>query len=267
MPLPRVTRFYRAYTEFDKYSDIECQGLVVQAQGRRGDAAWVVPLGLALSIGLVVGAFGYMASLVALTAAGGGRAPVAGATAGASASQAVSGGVGVPASTATVTSGAPVNVDALTKVLMTGVFAAVIATVIVAFILIQREMLVRTMRKIIARALCPFCEFSLVGLIARSGRVCCPECGEEVVLSEHRISEDDLIPNTPEGLRAMREKWRTMGADAMGAYTGGKGELTGPRGEHRAQWAVVNKPAKGGTRPAQQGGLPPKAKPVRPPAQ
>lgn len=265
MPLPRVTRFYRAYSEFDKYSDVECLGLVVQARVRRGDAAWVVPLGLALSIGLVVGAFGYMASLVVLTAAGGGKAPVAGASA--TTSPVMTGGMGVPAGTGTLAAGAPANIDALTKVLMTGVFAVVIATVIVAFILIQREMLVRTMRKIIARALCPFCEFSLVGLIARSGRVCCPECGEEVVLSEHRISEDDLIPNTPEGLRAMREKWRTMGADSMGVYTGGKGEQVGPRGEHRSQWAVVNKPAKGGTRPAQQGGLPLKAKPVRPPTQ
>lgn len=246
MPLPRITRFYRAYSEFDKYSDIECQGLVVQAQGRRGDAAWVVPLGLALSIGLVVGAFASMAAFVVLTAAGGGQAPVAGASAGTGTA---------PAS----------NTAALTMLLITGVFAAVLVAVIVAFILIQRAMLVRTMKKMIARGLCPYCEFSLVGLVAHSGRVRCPECGEEVVLSEHRMTEDELIPDSAEGLRAMREKWRTMGTDAMGAYTGGKGEQTGPRGEHRAQWAVVNKPAKGGTRPAQQGGLPPK--PVRPPTQ
>jgi hypothetical protein len=240
MRWPRVTRFYRAYSEFDKYSDTECLGLALQARVRRGDAAWVVPLGLALTLGLVVGAFGYMTSLLVIMSAGGGKTPVAGA---------VGGPVGMPPGTVP-------NVGPLTKVLMTGVLAGVIGTVILAFILIQREMLVRTMRKIIARALCPYCEFSLVGLAARRGELRCPECGNRVVLAEHRISEDDLIPDTAEGLRAMRERWRSMGADPLGAYTGGKGETAGPRGEHREQWAKVARgaPSPAGSVPKPQGG-------------
>ena len=92
------------------------------------------------------------------------------------------------------------------------------------------------------RALCPFCEFSLVGLMPSQGRVRCPECGEVVVLAEHRIHEDDLIPDTPEGRKAMQAKWRQFGADRYGSLSGGKPEQAGPKGPQREKWMDLKRP-------------------------
>lgn len=95
--------------------------------------------------------------------------------------------------------------------------AVMLSAMVVVFVVVRRIMLLRTMARILNRAVCPFCDFSLVGLIPTSGRVTCPECGQAIVLAEHRLTEDDLIPDTPEGLRAMRERMKKQGADRYGS--------------------------------------------------
>jgi len=217
----RITRFYRAYPEFDRLSELECRALAIRARVERGDAAWFIPLAAGLLLALVSAAFGYMIALLVLTAAGAGggkgRAPVAGSTAAA-------------------------NMRPLELALLGGVALLGLAVFGAVFVIVRRQLILRTMRRLIARALCPFCEFSLVGLMPSQGRVRCPECGEVVVLAEHRIHEDDLIPDTPEGRKAMQARWRQFGADRYGSLSGGKPEQAGPKGPQREKWMDPKRP-------------------------
>lgn len=158
MRLPRLLAYYRAYPEFDGYSDEQCRKLLLQAQLRRGDAAWVLPLvGAAAASGfwlfVAVGLVRAFASLLSVTIVGG-------------------------------------NFLLAVAVLVAPVFVAV-------FVGVRRAMLVRSVRRLVNRAACPFCEFSLVGLPVRVNTVQCPECGEKVRLSEHGIRHEDLRPCLP----------------------------------------------------------------------
>lgn len=219
--LLRITRFYRAFPQLDRLTDEQCEELAIRARTERGDAAWMIPVGAGVLLAFVSAGVLYMLSLLTLTAAGagggGGKAPVAGSTAAA-------------------------NLKPLETVLFLGVAAGAIAVFFLVMILVHRVMIARTMIRLTRRGDCPFCDFSLVGLVvdrAKGGTVRCPECGRVVVLVEHRIREEDLIPDTPEGLRAMREHWKKQGADKYGALSGGKrdgAKVAEPKGKDLQRW-------------------------------
>ncbi len=211
----RFTRFYRADPTFSRLSDERCEALAVQARLQRGDAIWLIPGGLAALSGAVLAGFGHLIVSLILTVAGGnGAVPV----------------------TAPALAPAGANVNALATVLELMNLTVTLSVMIGVFVLLRRVMLIRSMRRIHNKAVCPFCEFSLVGLFVQHGRVQCPECGQSILLAEHRLSEDDLIPDTPEGLRVMREHWKNQGTDRFGALTGGQPEQNGPRGKHTSAW-------------------------------
>lgn len=163
--------------EVDKYSDEQYERLIIQARIRRGDAIWVLPLGaglLAAGMWMMVAIF---LGKVVLTTAPGRLAPIA-----------------------------MVNTRwlILNGVVMMVIFLA--ATIGVRWLLI-----VRSIRNILNRAGCPFCDFSLVGLKIEHGRVKCPECGSSVFLHEHRLNADDLIPES-------QKQAPLQGAGPLGAY-------------------------------------------------
>jgi hypothetical protein len=158
MRFPRLLAYYRAYPEFDGYSDEQCRKLLLQARLRRGDAAWVLPLlsagGLAAAWSVVaLGLIRVAAALLGLTLAG----------------------VGV----------------------LLWLVMAVAPVFVVGFAWVRRAMLVRSVRRLVNGAACPFCEFSLVGLPVRINTVRCPECGEKVRLTEHGIRQEDLRAGLP----------------------------------------------------------------------
>lgn len=158
MRLPRPLAFYRAYPEFDGYTDEQCRKLLLQARLRRGDAAWVLPL---------LAAIGFAAawSVVAL-----GLVRIAAALLGL----------------------------ALTRQsTLLAMFMIVTPALVVVYSWVRRGMLVRSVRRLMNGAACPFCEFSLVGLPVKINTVRCPECGEKVRLTEHGIRQEDLRAGLP----------------------------------------------------------------------
>jgi hypothetical protein len=143
--------------DLSKYSDEEYERLVWQAKVRRGDAIWVIPSG----VGLLAG--GLWVGAAVLMHMGMMRA--------------------VP------TWAAP-------SLANFGVINAIVAlcVAVAAGMAVRWWMIVRSIRRIVNKAGCPYCEFSLVGLRVQNGWVRCPECGQRVYLHEHRLTQDDLIP-------------------------------------------------------------------------
>ncbi len=159
MRFPRLFAFYRAYPEFDGYSDEQCRKLVLQARLRRGDAAWVMPLLAAVGITAAWTIFG--GGFLILLAASTGR---------------------------------PLPPE---PVLITPILFFAAPGLIVTYVWVRRQMLVRSIRRMINRAVCPFCEFSLVGLPVKLSAVVCPECGERIRLYTHGIRPEDLEVDAP----------------------------------------------------------------------
>ena len=187
MRRPRLTQFYRAYPELDAYSDEECVRLVWQARVRRGDALWVLPGAAALMAFLAWMFVGATIFLIVFT-------------------------VLSPQNTR------PTPGGFLVPTVLVGVMVFAIV-----WTLMRRGMIVRSIRNILNRAGCPFCDFSLVGLPVRDNRVVCPECGSTVRLFEHKITAEDLVGDTPGAIAQQRDR---LGAGPMGAHG---------RGEHRAE--------------------------------
>ena len=160
MRFPRLFAFYRSYPEFDGYTDEQCRKLVLQARLRRGDAAWVMPLLAALGL------------MIAWTVVGGGVLVLAAHAAGRS--------LPTPSS------------------FMTPILVFQVPGFIVAYVWVRRVMLVRSIRRMVNRAVCPFCEFSLRGLPVKVNAVVCPECGQRVQLSAHGIRKEDLDLDAPD---------------------------------------------------------------------
>lgn len=160
MRFPRVFAFYRSFPEFDGYSDEQCRKLVLQARLRRGDAAWVMPLLVAIAL---MGAWTLVggALLVLLASMAGRNLPSFGS-------------------------------------FLTPILLFEIPGFIVAYVWVRRIMLVRSIRRLINRAVCPFCEFSLVGLPVKVNAVICPECGQKVQLTAHGIRREDLEVDAPD---------------------------------------------------------------------
>lgn len=165
MRFPRLISFYRAYPEFDGYTDEQCRKLLLQARLRRGDAAWVLPL---LASIVLVGLW----SIIAL---------------------------GVIRALATLL-GITLTGNNLWIVLL--LFE--VPGFVVTFVWLRRIMLVRSVRRLVNRAACPFCEFSLVGLPVRTNAVRCPECGQVVILSENGLAPEDIRVDSPDPYQAMR---------------------------------------------------------------
>ena len=103
--------------------------------------------------------------------------------------------------------GAGLRVWGLANIFVAALIAGAVGTAV------RWMLLVRSIRRIINKAACPFCEFSLVGLRVEHGWVRCPECGQRVYLHEHRLTPDDLVPE--------HERNRPLpgiGAGDMGGY-------------------------------------------------
>ena len=161
--------------ELEKLSEEEYERLVWQARYRRGDAIWVIPLGMGL---LAAGgwlAFAWMLTVSFRAFAGG---------------QLISAGLDR----------------------WWGVNIIVACLFFVAGVMLTRwTMIVRSIRIMLNRAACPFCDFSLVGLIVVEGAVKCPECGQRVVLHEHRIHEEDITIPRPFDAAGERGAYREAG--------------------------------------------------------
>jgi hypothetical protein len=94
--------------------------------------------------------------------------------------------------------GAPVN---WLRIGVLNILLGIMLTLIVGSV-IRYRLTLKTVRQLLNKAACPFCEFSLFGLrcessrelgIAGSDHVTCPECGERFSLSDHGLSATDLI--------------------------------------------------------------------------
>lgn len=161
----------------DKYSDEQYERLVIQARLRRGDAIWVLPLAAGiLAAGAWIGVpvlLGYVLN------------------------QSLAGKV------------APMNFGNYSWLALNGV--VMVTLFLAASIGVRWMMIVRSIRNIVNKAGCPFCEFSLVGLSVTMGKVKCPECGSDVFLHEHRLTVDDLIPES-------QKNAPLAGPGPMGAY-------------------------------------------------
>jgi len=66
----------------------------------------------------------------------------------------------------------------------------------VAALWIRDRMLIRSVSRMLTRAHCERCDYSLLGLQVADGRVICPECGSPFVLADHGMTPGDLIAGT-----------------------------------------------------------------------
>jgi hypothetical protein len=171
-------RAWFSVPEAERLDERAYRRLVEKAKLKRGDAAWMIPAGVAFSVFVLwTVVLGVVASAVWSAAAGGAGTGVSRRLVGCS----------------SLLAGA---------LLASAVYAA-----------LRWVLLVRSMRRIINKAGCPFCEFSLVGLKPEDGEVRCPECGGRVVLAEHGLYAEDLL--------SPRERRRALpGAGPYGAYRG-----------------------------------------------
>lgn len=173
----RVLRQHLSIPEVEKYSDEQYERLIIQARIRRGDAIWVLPLAAGIvAAGAWTGASALMAMVLSKSFS--------------------------PAALA----------SHIGNFRWIGLNAAVMITLFLAAAVgLRWLMIVRSIRNILNRAGCPFCDFSLVGLKVEHGRVKCPECGSDVFLHEHRLNADDLIPES-------QRHAPLPGAGPLGAY-------------------------------------------------
>ncbi len=161
-----------------RLSDGQYDALVAQAKYKRGDAAWVLPLGA--GVGMALGWLGLSAVLMRIVRQ-----------------------VAAPAGPLTqiVTdpaTGASRLVTVWPGVAGTGPWWG--ASVVVAVLLglaaaaaCRFALISGSVRTLVNKAGCPFCEFSLTGLkIDADNGVVCPECGGRVLLHEHRIKREDV---------------------------------------------------------------------------
>lgn len=132
------------------------QQLIQRALLKRGDAAWVIPLVVGLVGALAWIALGYALAIVLSR------------------------------------SGATPN---WARIGFVNILIACIVTSTVAAV-VRWKLITNSIRRLMNRAGCPYCEFSLVGLSIENGGVVCPECGERLLLSELGLSREDLLPDT-----------------------------------------------------------------------
>lgn len=91
------------------------------------------------------------------------------------------------------------KVDVMTDTLLNLlVFVSFIWVPALTGLIVRDRLLHRCLRRHLDGAICPECRYSLIGLeIFGPGampRVRCPECGEEVKLNQHSLTEADINP-------------------------------------------------------------------------
>lgn len=161
-----------------RLSDEQYDALVEQAKRKRGDAAWVLPLGA--GVAALVGWLGFSALLIRIVrqvAAPGGPLTQIVTDPATGASRVVTVWPGVPG----------------TGQWWGGSVVVALLLALAAAALCRHALITRSVRSLVNRGGCPFCEFSLVGLkVDVDNAVVCPECGERVFLHEHRIKREDV---------------------------------------------------------------------------
>jgi hypothetical protein len=163
--------------ELEKYSDDEYDKLMRKARLRRGDALWVIPAAVGIAGALVWVGVGVLLTF------------------------------GMKAINGIGLSGAP-----MARWIALNVFVGLL----VAFAIGAAThwwLLVRSIRRLINKAGCPYCEFSMVGLRVQKGWVQCPECGQRVYIFDMNLREEDLMTDA-ERFAPPPE----VGAGEMGAY-------------------------------------------------
>ncbi|MFN7020571.1 MAG: hypothetical protein ACK4WH_04485 [Phycisphaerales bacterium] len=167
MSWPEVLTPYSDLPEMSARSPQEQRKLIGQASRRRGDALWVVPMFWAVGVSAVWAgvSYGIVRIKMAIDAS---RTPL--------------GRADVP--------------EAVVKMLVLAGLLAFVA----AFILVRRRMVIVSLRFLVNKAGCPYCQFSLVGLspekqggTGAKPLVRCPECGELVSIFDHGILPGDLL--------------------------------------------------------------------------
>lgn len=185
----------------ERYRQLREQALI-----RRGDAVWFIPLLWAVGCAAMWLAIARVLAILILAAqnAAAAAAPVAGPP--------------VPTSLGYVWT--------LSNLLAAGLLGAAV------FLSVRWFLIVRSMRRLGNKCVCPYCEFSLIGLAVKQDRVQCPECGESVRLSEHGLFAEDLMT---ESQRAHKPEF----AGRMGAYLTDSDKQPGRHGlarpEHRRE--------------------------------
>jgi hypothetical protein len=160
----RITNWYRAWPELNDYSEAECRSMMLRARVRRGDAMWVLPLAGVGVLALLVGVFASVASGIVHRAR--------------------------------VRSGAAAWYweDAGVHVVWAGSLVVFLVMSVVVGVAIRRVLIIRSVLNHLERARCPYCLFSLCGLVLELGAVTCPECGARIVLADEGLTPEDLLP-------------------------------------------------------------------------
>jgi hypothetical protein len=171
----RLTAIF-AISELEKYSDEEFAALMRKAKLRRGDALWLIP-----ALWGVLGATVWV-------------------------------GVGAMLTFGLKSSGMSLTGVAMGRWLALNGFVALLVAIAIGAAA-RWWMLVKSIRRLINKAGCPYCEFSLVGLKVKSGWVKCPECGQRVYIHDENITEEDLMTEAERFAPPPK-----VGAGEMGAY-------------------------------------------------
>jgi len=176
---------------------------VWQAVVKRGDAIWVVPALVAVvaTVAWIVIGWQFMVIVNAAIGGGGGVATVTPAQVAAGA---------IPPAT-TTPSAIGTLLPSLPAPLRSILLGLGLLVFIFAWIITRRIMVLRTLKHLINRVVCPGCEFCLIGLKARGAIVICPECGERIDLFQNGFTTDDLLTET-------QKRRPFTGAGINGAY-------------------------------------------------
>jgi len=157
-------KIYRAFPELDRFSDEECERMMVRAnRGVRG----FVHQGMGCALGLAAMVLSGVAWLVVSSLVAG----------------FVLRGLGMPTENGLVLGAVILGVTVLPAFCGLWVYDV-----------FRRRALLAEIRTQIDRVRCFGCDYILIGQVARDGAVTCPECGQHVTLDRLGITEDDLIP-------------------------------------------------------------------------
>lgn len=199
MTLP-ASDYYQQVKGLEGKSEAERRRLVYKALTKRGDAAWILPL-LAAVTATAIWVFAGMGLARIVTIAAG---PAAAAPAPAAPPPAVGAASTNPATSAANTPAATSGVIVVTtppaapppvvlRPLRTLVWGLGLIVFLATFVTTRRVLVVRTIKRLLNRTGCPFCEFNLIGLRPLGTYITCPECGERFDLLQHGMKPDDLI--------------------------------------------------------------------------
>lgn len=190
MALP-TSDYYQQIKELEGKSEVERRQLVYKALVKRGDAAWIVPLLAAVSAAALWVFIGMAVARVATIASVGG--PAAPAATNPSNPTAIAGGSSAPPGVIVVTTPPAAPPLAILRPLKTLVWGLGLIVFLAAFVTTRRVLVVRTIKRLLNRTGCPFCEFNLIGLRPQGTYITCPECGERFDLLQHGMKPDDLV--------------------------------------------------------------------------